>query len=180
MLVNLYESQTFLTEILIQFKNYLRSRTLRMDVINSYNGLYLSDLKKGRYLGLIVMKPEGFDCLEPRSLRSGSFYENVNEFCLKFKLYLLGFVNDIGKLKIYDTLHKVYEYLLEFLHENFYKFEFKKPLGDKYELVLNYYIKATSDMVNGGFVNVSCVGLRSVLGLIQSFRANIQAIEIKN
>ncbi|UPA07324.1 DUF764 family protein (plasmid) [Borrelia anserina] len=179
MLLNLYESQSFLIKIFLHFKNYLKHFSLRLEIINSYNSLCLNDLEDN-YSYIIVINPAGFDCLEPRSLRSGSFYENVNEFGLKFTIYFLGFVRTSGELKTYVNLHKLYEYFLGFLHENSCKFEFSKPIEGKYNLSLNYYLKSMGDLINGGFVNISCNDQKAVLGLSQHYRADIQVIETKS
>ncbi|AFI31800.1 DUF764 family protein [Borrelia crocidurae] len=180
MLLSLYESQTFLVKILFEFKDYLKKHSLKVKIINSYNPLYLNDLEiNGSYL--LVIRPEGFDSLDVRNFRSGSFYENVNEFGFKFILFFLGFVGEVGELKIYVGLHTIYEYFLEFLHENAFEFKFLKqnPLEKEYDLFLNYYLKSTSDLINGGFVKTSCNGLKGVLGLSQNYRANIQIVENK-
>ncbi|AHH04016.1 Putative cytosolic protein (plasmid) [Borrelia nietonii YOR] len=178
-LLNLHESQTFLIKIFLSFKDYLKRHSLKLEIINSYNRLYLSDLK-ANYSYIVVINFKGFDCLDPRVLRSGSFYSNVNEFGLKFTLCFLGFVRDVGEFRIYVNLHKVYEYFLDFLHENSFKFEFQKSLEGEYDLSLNYYLKSTGDLIDGGFVNVSCNERIAVLGLTQSYRADIQVIEIKD
>ncbi|ANF34407.1 hypothetical protein A7978_04675 (plasmid) [Borrelia turicatae] len=179
MLLNLYESQTFLTKILIMFKNYLKHHSFKIEVINSYNRLYLTDLIDD-YSYLLIINPKGFDCLDPRALRSGNFYSSVNEFGLKFTLCFMGFVGDVGDLKIYVNLHKIYECFLDFLHENSCKFEFIKSLEDEYDLSLNYYLKSTGDLLNGGGSSVAYNSGRAILGLTQSYRADIQVIEIKN
>ncbi|WP_024653713.1 DUF764 family protein [Borrelia persica] len=180
MLLNLHESQNFLIKILFKFRDYLKERSLNIKIVNSYKPLYLNDLRsKSSYL--LVIKPEGFDSLGSRGLKSGSFYENVNEFGFKFMLFFFGLVGDVGELKVYIGLHNIYEYFLEFLYDNSFKFEFLKSIAAdrEYVLHLNYYLKFTSDLVNGGFVNASCNGLKGVLGFSQNYRADIQVIENK-
>ncbi|AHH11109.1 DUF764 family protein (plasmid) [Borrelia coriaceae] len=179
MLISLYESQNFLIKIFISFKNYLKQYSLRAEIINSYNRLYLSDLD-GNHSYLIVIEPKGFDCLEPRVLRSGSFYSSVNEFGLKFNLFFWGFVGDLDEHKIYVHLYKIYEYFLDFLHDNSYKFKFLKPLEGKYNLSLNYYLKSTGDLVDSGISNISWNAKRAIWGLSQPYRAEIQAIEVES
>ncbi|AYE36826.1 hypothetical protein DB313_04830 (plasmid) [Borrelia turcica IST7] len=179
MLLGLYESQEFLIKILLNFKEYLKKHSLEVELLNLRSNLYLSDLQEN-HPDLLVIKPEGYEGLDPRELRSGGFYENVNEFGLNFTLHFMGFVRDLSELEIYCNLHGIYEHFLDFLHASSHKFEFRKKLKSSYSLSLNYYINATSNLNNNGFVRVTGSGNRAVLGLSQAYRANIQAIETKN
>ncbi|AWG43286.1 hypothetical protein CR532_04630 (plasmid) [Candidatus Borreliella tachyglossi] len=178
MLLSLYESQTFLIKVLLKFKEYLKRQSLNIELINSYNSLNLSDLPEN-HSDLLVVRPEGYEELVPRSLRSGGFYGNVNEFSLNFTIYFLGFTRDCCcELATYCNLHSVYEHFLEFLHESSHRFEFLQQLENSSKLSINYYIKAISNLNNEGIKNVSGGRNRSCIGLSQIYRANIQAVEI--
>ncbi|UGQ16788.1 DUF764 family protein [Borrelia sp. RT5S] len=177
MLLGLCESQEFLIKILLKFKEYLRKHCLEIELLNLQGNLYLSDLQD-KHPDLLVVRPEGYEGLAPRELRSGGFYENVNEFGLNFTLHFMGFVRDLSERELYRNLHGIYEHFLEFLHSNSHKFEFTKKLKSSDSLSLAYYINATSNLNNNGFVKVSGRRNRAVLGLSQTYRANIQATEI--
>ncbi|WKC58700.1 DUF764 family protein [Borrelia sp. P9F1] len=177
MLLGLCESQEFLIKILLKFKEYLKKACLEIELLNLNGNLYLSDLQDN-HSNLLVVKPEGYEGLSPRELRSGGFYKNVNEFGLDFTLHFMGFVRDLSESELYCNLHGIYEHFLEFLHLSAHKFEFTKKLKSPYSLSLNYYINATSNLSNNGFIRISGRRNRAVLGLSQTYRANIQAIEI--
>nr|WKT13949.1 DUF764 family protein [Borrelia sp. BU AG58] len=176
MLLSLYESQEFLIKILLNFKEYLGKHCLKVELLNPRGNIYLSDLQDN-HPNLLVIRPEGYEGLTPRGLRSGGFYQSVNEFGLNFTLHFMGFVRDLSESEVYCNLHGIYEHFLEFLNASSYKFEFIKKLKSPHSLSLAYYISLTSNLNNNGFIRVSGGGKRAVLGLSQTYRADIQAIE---
>ncbi|WP_215538811.1 DUF764 family protein [Borreliella bavariensis] len=176
MIVGLNESVQVLIKILTKFKQYLELKEIELEIVNTYNHPYLEKFSTN-VSNLIVLKSESFEGLTPRNLGSRNLFKTSNEFRLRFSLYFLSFTFLKTYKDSYETVCKVYEHFLEFLHENRFWFEFRKEFGCDSYLLLTYYIYSISNLNNDGLLGVSNRISNMCFSFNQIFVANIQALE---
>ncbi|WP_369126980.1 MULTISPECIES: DUF764 family protein [Borreliella] len=104
-------------------------------------------------------------------------FKTSNDFRLRFSLYFLSFPFLKTYRDSYETVCRVYEHFLEFLHENRFRFEFRKELESDSYLLLTYYIYSISNLNNDGLLGVSNKRSNMCFSFNQIFFANIQALE---
>ncbi|AJA90729.1 hypothetical protein OY14_04580 (plasmid) [Borreliella chilensis] len=176
MILGLTESVQFLIKILTAFKEYLNLKGIELEILNTYNHPYLEKFATN-VNNLIVLKSESFEGLTPRNLNGSSFCSSSNEFRLRFSLYFLSFTLLKACQDSYNSMYKVYEHFLEFLHENRFRFEFKKELENGSYLLLTYYLCSISNLNNDGLLGVSNRHSNMCFSSNQIFVANIQVLK---
>ncbi|SCW38712.1 protein of unknown function [Borreliella japonica] len=176
MIVGLNESLQFLIKILTKFKKYLDLKEIELEILNTYNHPYLEKFTTN-VSNLIVLKSESFEGLTPRNLRGRNFCKISNEFRLRFSLYFLSFTLLKAYRNSYESMCKVYEHFLEFLHENRFRFEFVKELESGSCLLLTYYLCSISNLNNDGLLGVSNMQSNMCFSFNQIFVANIQVVK---
>ncbi|WPM06399.1 DUF764 family protein (plasmid) [Borreliella sinica] len=176
MIVGLNESIQFLIKILTKFKEYLVLREIELEILNTYNHPYLEKFATNTN-NLIVLKSESFEGLAPRNLRGRNSGETSNEFRLRFSLYFLSFTLFKAYRDSYESMCKVYEHFLEFLHKNRFRFDFIKELENSSYLLLTYYLSSISNLNNDGLLGVSNMQSNMCFSFNQIFVANIQVLE---
>lgn len=176
MIVGLNESVQFLIKILTKFKEFLDLKEIELEILNTYNHPYLEKFATNTS-NLIVLKSESFEGLTPRNLRGRNFCKTSNEFRLRFSLYFLSFTVLKAYKHSYESVCRVYEHFLEFLHENRFRFEFTKELDNGSYLLLTYYLSSISDLNNDGLLGVSNMRSNMFFSFNQIFVANIQVLK---
>ncbi|XAV46600.1 DUF764 family protein (plasmid) [Borrelia miyamotoi] len=91
MIIDIYNIQKYIITILKNFKEFVTQFDIQ--VINTYNHPYMSKLTVDNE-NVLVIKFDNVEGLFNHNMRTGAFYDNVNEMSMLFTLYFICFIQN--------------------------------------------------------------------------------------
>ncbi|AHH05956.1 Putative cytosolic protein (plasmid) [Borrelia miyamotoi FR64b] len=173
MILDIYTLQKYIISILQKFKEFIYS-DFDIQIINTYNHPYISKLTVEK-CNILVIKFDNVDDLFKHNMRTGAFYDNVNELGVLFTLYFICFIQNDTDKNAYTRVLGLYSLFSDFLYSaKPYEFSIK---NDEYTTLLNIYIYSTSNLNQSGTLKLNSNHESLAYCASNSFKANVQIIE---
>lgn len=173
MLLNIYTLQKYIISILQKFKEF--AQEFDIQIINTYNHPYMAKLAVEK-CNILVIKFDNVDGLFNHNMRTGAFYDNINELSILFTLYFICFINNTTDKHAYTRVLGLYSHFSDFLYNgDTHKFSIT---NDEYTTLLKAYIYSTSNLNQSGFLKLNSNHESLAYCASSSFKANIQIIEV--
>ncbi|QMU99834.1 DUF764 family protein (plasmid) [Borrelia sp. A-FGy1] len=149
MLIDLHETQIYISQILQAFASYLLERRgISIQIINIINHPFLEDINTSS-CNVVAIKIIDYGKLGKRELRSGGFYDSVNEYELIMSIYFICFANLVkydeaeasqNPIDLLNRMTLMYQEFNSFLHNTSNIFKFSKSIDEKHTLKIKYVI----------------------------------------
>ncbi|WAZ72717.1 DUF764 family protein (plasmid) [Borrelia miyamotoi] len=173
MILDIYTLQKYIISILQKFKEFIYS-DFDIQIINTYNHPYISKLTVEK-CNILVIKFDNVDDLFKHNMRTGVFYDNVNELGVLFTLYFICFIQNDTDKNAYTRVLEIYSHFSDFLYNgDTHKFSID---ADEYTTLINIYIYSTSNLNQSGFLKLNSNHESLAYCASSLFKANIQIIE---
>ncbi|AHH05697.1 DUF764 family protein (plasmid) [Borrelia miyamotoi] len=172
MILDIYTLQKYIISILQKFKEV--AHEFDIQIINTYNHPYISKLTVEK-CNILVIKFDNVDDLFKHNMRTGAFYDNVNELGIFFTLYFICFTQNDTDKNAYTRVLEIYSHFSDFLYNgDTHKFSID---ADEYTTLINIYIYSTSNLNQSGFLKLNSNHESLAYCASSLFKANIQIIE---
>ncbi|WKC58454.1 DUF764 family protein [Borrelia sp. P9F1] len=182
MLIDLHKTPTYIFKILEMFASYLKERkAIDIELVNIINHPYLEDINTSSS-NVVAIKIIDYGGLGDRELRSGSFYDSVNEYELTMSLYFMCFANPRERIDQIDLLNRItmiYQEYNSFLHNTSNIFKFSKKVDEEHTLKIKYILKHIGRLTIQEPVTIKSKYSNKAISSNIITKVNIQVIEEK-
>ncbi|QTL84219.1 DUF764 family protein [Borrelia miyamotoi] len=172
MILDIYNIQKYIITILKNFKEFVTQFDIQ--VINTYNHPYMSKLTVDNE-NVLVIKFDNVEGLFNHNMRTGAFYDNVNEMSILFTLYFICFIQNKPQKNAYTRVLELYSQFSDFLYygkQNTFIID-----SNEYITLINIYIYNTSNLNQSGALKLHSTHESLAYCASSSFKANVQIIE---
>ncbi|UGQ17911.1 DUF764 family protein [Borrelia sp. RT1S] len=183
MLIDLNETQVYVLKILEMFASYLKERqSIDIELVNIINHPYLEDINTNSS-NVVAIKIIDYGGLGNRELRSGGFYDSVNEYELMLSLYFMCFANPrerIGQIDLLNRMTLIYQEYNSFLHNTSNIFKFSKKVDEEHTLKIKYILKHIGRLTLKEPVTIKSKYSNKAISSNIITKVNVQVIEEKH
>ncbi|AYE37004.1 hypothetical protein DB313_05755 (plasmid) [Borrelia turcica IST7] len=182
MLIDLHETQVYVLKILEMFAVALKKKQgISIELINIINHPYLEDINTNSS-DVVAIKVIDYGRLGNRELRSGGFYDSVNEYELMISLYFICFItkeNAVNQIDLLNRMTLIYQEYNSFLHNNSNIFKFSKAVDKEYVLRLKYILRHIGRFALKDPITVKSKYSNKAISTNIITKVNVQVIEEK-
>lgn len=173
MLIPLSQYKKGLINLLQDFTEFSKKFNLPCEVVASDNHPYLNKYTL-KHPHLIVFKYENFEGVFDYGSRDCTDCETYNMFGIDFQIFFFSFKIDTVNDKPYDTVIDLYGLFSDYIKCNGKSFVLELE-SDESKIKIQYFLSATTNMLNSGMLNLNSNYTTTCYTCSQSFRSKIKA-----